>query len=197
MTGYEARHNAQSSLFWRCVRSLVVIQTKLTVDISMQMKWWFCSLSLQGASHCGSKHDKLQLLLPSHLCACRRDVQAPRQAHHAVPSYPEQCRVSMLSCCHPGVASCGCPPETQCASRAESGLCVQLFCSLGPRYGTFCLGWSLLSSIERYVVRVGPVCWLCPLFFICLGVVEVAFGAMPSLSFIAVRCVCFSRPCRL
>jgi hypothetical protein len=33
-------------------------------------------------------------------------VQAPGQAYDAVPSYPERCRVGVLSVCHPGVVSC-------------------------------------------------------------------------------------------
>jgi hypothetical protein len=52
----------------------------------------------------------------------RRDVRAPRQPHHGVPSYPERYRVGALSGFRPGVVSCLCPPGAECGPREESGL---------------------------------------------------------------------------
>jgi hypothetical protein len=74
---------------------------------------------------------------------------------------------------------------------------VHRSCALfSPRLwgGRCCLGRTLPSLIESYVVCAGPVCRLClvllRLAYCCL-VFLVAFGSVYSLPFIVARCVCF------
>jgi hypothetical protein len=52
------------------------------------------------------------------------------QAHHAVPSYPEQYRVDTMSGCLLRFVICLRPPGTECDSGAETGLCEPILCAV-------------------------------------------------------------------